>query len=184
MQKLDDKTIEKIKGIYALANHGKGGEVEAAQAALERIMARTGLTMAQISEIVGDENEKKDIFRFEFNNPWERKLLSQIYSYVLGVDKFSTYRYGRERKYIAFELTQRQYATMCEVYAILRLELGKAFDKTLSALIRKNKIYPPQTDKRTKDDFTPEELADLLEVEMMVLGMRRAVLNGPKMLEA
>lgn len=82
---MEEKTIEKIKKLQALAERGVGGEKETAQKMLNRMLEKNG-----ISSLEELENEEYEYTLFSYNGKHEIKLLRQCFYKVMGVDSDRT----------------------------------------------------------------------------------------------
>ena len=68
---MEEKTIERIKKLQALAERGVGGEKETAQKMLNRMLEKNG-----ISSLEELENEEYEYTLFSYNGKHEIKLLN------------------------------------------------------------------------------------------------------------
>lgn len=71
-------TPERLKKIRELALNGVDGEKEAAQAALEKLSVKYGISIETLDEEIPHK------FHFEFHGEEERRLLSQVAFKVIG----------------------------------------------------------------------------------------------------
>ena len=76
---MDEKTIQRIKKLQALAERGVGGEKETAAKMLQRLLEKNG-----ISTLEELEKEEIEYFLFSYNGRHEIKLLKQCMYKVLG----------------------------------------------------------------------------------------------------
>lgn len=87
---MEQKKIELIQKLRALAENGVGGEKEGAQRKLEQLMEKY-----RIKESDLDDESQKD-FEFKFHNDLEKRLLDQIMYKVIGKDfLYNQYHYVR-----------------------------------------------------------------------------------------
>lgn len=73
-----ERLLQKIKRVQALAERGEGGEKENAAALLERMMKQYGISESDIAE------ERREMAWFRYKTPLEEKLLAQVIYSVVG----------------------------------------------------------------------------------------------------
>lgn len=71
-----EKSLSLLKKLAALAESGVGGEKETAKKKLEELMARYGLTEADLSDDVISDHE------FVFKDLYQKRLLRQVFYHV------------------------------------------------------------------------------------------------------
>lgn len=79
---MDEKTVERIKKLKALAERGVGGEKETAEKMLQRLLKKNGIST--LEELEEDEVE---YFLFSYKGRHEIKLLKQCMYKVLGASE-------------------------------------------------------------------------------------------------
>lgn len=70
---MDEKKLELMKKLMALAERGVGGEKEGAQKKLEQLMKKYKIEEADLTE------EKTEDFDFRYKNEFEKRLLRQLF---------------------------------------------------------------------------------------------------------
>jgi len=155
--------IDRMKKILALARRGVGGEKETAQAMLEKLLAKYGMTVTDLES----ESQPATLREFKYSTEFERRLLSQIVACVLGTRSFAAWRL-RGKKILKFELTALQYAEVDVRYnayrSPLRKELDKATSRVYSAFVQANDLGV-STDE---NDDTPPPDMDWDELEAIM----------------
>lgn len=149
--------------LLALAQRGIGGEKENAARMLEKLLAKHGMTLADLDP----SNEARTELQLTYSTQEERKLIVQIAAMILNTRGPSLYRHHR-RKALTIEVTPAQRADIIlhyETYRIaLRGHMQRAKKIAMSAFIHANNIFPTANDEETTSapDIPPEELAELL----------------------
>lgn len=69
---MDEKTMQRIKKLQALAERGVGGEKDTAEKMLQRMMEKNGIQ--SLNEL---QSEEYEYTLFSYNGKHERKLLAQ-----------------------------------------------------------------------------------------------------------
>lgn len=68
----DEKNLELMKKLRALAERGEGGEKENAQALLEKLMEKRHVAEADLTE------QRKTLHFFTYHGKWEKQLVLQV----------------------------------------------------------------------------------------------------------
>ena len=166
-----EELMERIKAVKALADRGVGGENINAQAALEKMMQKYGVTEADL------ELERVETVFFPYHDELERRILIQVIFSVTGKSAFGCVGAvsGRKRK---------KYGTDCTAAQRLEIEFNhkffyeaakKEFEVFLYAFYMKNRIFPPDgiaPEQETKE-LTKEELEEILRAEQMAATMEK-----------
>jgi hypothetical protein len=166
---VDEKKIELIKKLQALAERGERGERTAAQRQLERLMKKYNVQEADITGDVLTEHW------YRYSNPLEKKLLSQVF-YKIAPNR-KTYRRVRG------EGVKTMAGIECTAAEALQIEIEYDFYKTLwakeldfffRAFIQKHQIFdmsPGHLTDETMDRETARRMA------MMASTMEDATLH-------
>lgn len=156
--------IERMKKILALARRGVGGEKTTAEAMLNKLLDKYGMTITDLEG--GDQVAVRR--EFKYTTEYDRRLVRQIAAFVLGTRSFTSWKRAG-KKIMLFELTSLQYAEVDIRYTAyrgqLRKELAKASDRVYSAFIHTNDLGVDRSD----DDEQPTDM-DLAELEA-ILGL-------------
>lgn len=89
---MEEKTIQRIKKLQALAERGIGGEKETAAKMLQRLLEKNG-----ISTLEELEKEEVEYFLFSYKGRHEIKLLKQCIYKVLGYSDNTEYYIQNQR---------------------------------------------------------------------------------------
>lgn len=153
---VQDSIMEKLRKIKALADKGVGGEVIAAQEALNRLLKEHGLTLEDISD-----EQRKD-YEFKYSNEREMALMMQILVHLFG-SKSHVYKTGvfnKKAKIVFLEMTRLEYIDMKNMWDYYRREwkkyLEKGLKEMLSAYVLKFNLY----DITSNPEDKPSEMLD------------------------
>lgn len=165
---IDEKKMELLKKLQALAERGVGGEKETAQKKLEQLMKKYKIEEEDLSE---EQIEDHD---FRYHNEFELKLLRQLFYKIVPDYKQHayTYRYGKGSK--------STYGICCTKAQALQIQIEYEFycalweeevEFFMSAFIQKHRIFAMTTKKEDVDDsqMSPEEIERMLA---MMAGMK------------
>ena len=135
-----ERLIKRLEGVRALAQKGVGGEKENAERILADLMARYGITDADLEE------SREETYFIRYGTPYERRLLYQLAYMHLGpghaggvVGKYT----NRPRKKVAITCTPANYIEIEADYEFYRKALAEDMDLLYSAFINKNDLFPP-----------------------------------------
>jgi hypothetical protein len=164
----DQRNLELLQKLKALAERGEGGEKETAQKMLEKLMVKYGVEEADLSD---DKLEDHD---FRFHTKYEKRILKQVmYKVADGRDTY-TYRYG--------DGSRTTYGITCTKAEALQIQIEYEFyvnlwyeelDFFLRAFIQKHSIFDLKPGHATSE--ISEE--DLMRMMSMMQGMKDATLN-------
>lgn len=165
----DEKKIELIKKLQALAERGERGERTAAQRQLERLMKKYNIQEADITSDV------LAVHWYRYNNPLEKKLLSQVF-YKIAPNR-KTYRItrgpGTKTKH-GIECTDAEALQIDVEYDFYKTLWAKELDFFLRAFIQKHQIFDMSPGHQT-DDTVDRETAR--RMAMMANSMEDATLH-------
>ena len=155
---MSDTIKAQLQKILALAESGVGGERENAQALLQRMMARHGITMADL------DDQAKTWVEFFCSKGEARDLLIQIVAVVTQVDRVK-YRAGR--KACDFELTQLEAIEVRQLFNLLlpawRREKRATLKAARLAFLHRNNLLPtPGPDQTPGKPMTFDEMRRLM----------------------
>lgn len=165
---IDEKKLELLKKLQALAERGVGGEKEGAQRKLAQLMEKYQIEEIDLSE---DKLEDHD---FKYHNDFELKLLRQLfYKIVPDFRKYAyTYRYGKGSKSTyGISCTKAQALQIqieYEFYCVLWKEEVEFF---MQAFIQKHRIFAINNDDASDDDERMSK-EDCLRMMSMMQGMQ------------
>lgn len=154
---MSDTIKAQLQKILALAESGVGGERENARALLARMMARHGITMADL------DDQAKIWVEFYCSKGEARDLLIQIVAVVTQVDRVK-YRSGR--KVCDFELTQLEAIEIRQLFNLLlpawRREKRATLKAARIAFLHRNNLLAPADDSDPCKPMTPDEYRRLM----------------------
>lgn len=168
-----ESILEKLRKIKALAENGVGGEMIAAQEALDRLLKEYGLTMEDIAD------DKRETYEFKYSNEREMALMMQVIVHLFGSKShvYNTGRYNKKAKYVFLEMTKVEYLDMRGTWDYYRREwkkyLEKGLKELLSAYILKFDLY----DITPNPEDKPSERLDfetMMRIRMMSEGVDAA----------
>ena len=122
-----DNIKEKLKKIKELADKGVDGEAIAAQAQLEKLLEKHGLTIEDLF------TEKKTERGFKVKNE-ELTIFVQVLCSIVGNRIKETYNYKGKKSVIYLELTDIEYIDVSQQYEFHKNQLAKEKKKTLKDL--------------------------------------------------
>lgn len=156
---MDEKKINLIKKLQALADQGVGGEQETAKRKLAELMTKYG-----IDDLSG---EWKELREFTYRSKYEKRLLNQIF-YKYGFNSY-TKKWGKgSRSTILIDCTDAQYLQIQIEYEFYR-ELWKEENEFLfKAFVNKHNIFP--ADGEVADRKLADE--ELWRLVAMIAGMQ------------
>ena len=161
-----EELLRRLERVKALAERGVGGEKENAEALLNRLMAKYGISEEDI-----EDTAERDYF-IRYHNFWERKLIVQIAYKHLGnghcCGTVGT-QSGRPYKKICVTCTPAQYFEIEADFEFYKAAWEEELAIFYSAFISKNDIFPPLELASPSDDD---------EIDLVRLEKVRAIMSG------
>lgn len=162
---MEEKTVQRIKKLQALAERGVGGEKKTAEKMLQRLLEKNGIST--LEELEKDEVE---YFLFSYNGKHEIKLLMQCMYKVLGYSNNTTYfRTKGTRQKIGIYCTKAQRIEIELEFEFYRNVFYEELPSFMSAFIAAQDIFPPDAPQGNKD------LCNLSEDEFRQLQMATGI---------
>jgi hypothetical protein len=162
-----------MQKILALARRGVGGEKETAEAMLAKLLAKYGLTVADL------ENESQPVEKrwFSYQTEADKKLLIQIVASVTeqSAVRYSTYRGQRK---IGFTLTALQFADVDVRYTAFRAALRKELEKA-TARVYAAFVYANDLGVARDDDDDGQRLGMDMEELAAIMALMRTMKPTP-----
>ena len=156
---------EKLMKLLALAARGEGGERANAQAKLESMMRKHGVT---IEDLKG-EHARMEWFK-HFRGVLEKKLMYQVIASVCGRD-IDTWMSKKKRGRIGVIVTKAQQVEIELKYAAYVASLQKELEITYKAFVHTNEIFcSNEVDFPASRD--PIDLEELKRLAMAMAGMK------------
>ena len=166
----DDKLIEKLKKLQALAERGVGGEKDTAQKKLDKLLASSGLTLESLN------NEIPQYYLFSYQNKFKQRLLVQVIYKVLGAaESISFYKSKNTRNKIGIYCTPAQKLEIELDFEFYSEILDDEFEIFMTAFIQKQNLYPSDgpTDVVSLEGMTDEEKAEWAKIAQYEQGIDR-----------
>ena len=167
---VQDSIMEKLRKIKALAENGVGGEVIAAQEALDRLLKEHGLTLEDISD------EQSRYYEFKYSNEREMALMMQVLVHLFGSKShvFRTGRFVKKGKVVFLEMTKLEYIDFKNMWEYYRREWKKYMEKglkeMLSAYVLKFNLYDITPNPEDKPSERPD-FSTIMRIRMMSEGI-------------
>lgn len=156
---MEEKTLQRIKKLQALAERGVGGEKETAAKMLQRLLEKNGIST--LKELEEDEVE---YFLFSYKGKHEIKLLKQCMYKVLGYsDNTKYYRTTGTRQKIGIYCTKAQRIEIELEFEFYRNVFYEELPSFMNAFIQAQGIFPPDAPKSNKGlgNLSEDELREL-----------------------
>lgn len=153
---MDEKTVERIKKLQALAERGVGGEKTTATKMLQKMLEKNGIK--SLEELATEEVE---YFLFSYSGKHEIMLLKQCMYKVIGA--------AAGRHYYRTKYTRQKLGTYCTKAQKIEIELEFEFYRNIFyeelsdymiAFIQAQEIYPQDAPIRNIDitEITEDDL--------------------------
>ena len=138
---MDEKTIQRIKKLQALAERGVGGEKTTAQKKLAKLLKDNGIN--SLDEL---QKEEYEYTIFSYNGKHEIKLLRQCMYKVMGAksDRTAYKPYGRRQK-IGIYCTKAQKIEIELEFEFYRNVFYEELSTFMDAFIQAQQIFPERT---------------------------------------
>lgn len=151
---MEEKTIQRIRKLQALAERGVGGEKETAAKMLQRLLEKNG-----ISTLEELEKEEVEYFLFGYKGKHEIKLLKQCMYKVLGAsEKILSYRTRGTRQKIGIYCTKAQRIEIELEFEFYRNVFYEELSTFMDAFIQAQKIFPPDAPQGSFDEFNERDM--------------------------
>ncbi len=144
---MDEKTIQRIKKLQALAERGVGGEKKTAEEKLQRMLEKNGIK--SLDEL---QDEKYEYTLFPYNGRLEKKLLIQcIYKVLTAAGDRSRCHSKGTRQKIGIYCTKAQKIEIEMEFDFYRKILSEELDIFMVAFINAQQIFPPDAPRDVYD---------------------------------
>lgn len=185
MSSVSDALLRRIGKIKALAERGVGGEKDTAQAMLDTILARHGLTLDDI-----ESKPARKWVEVSFSGEHERLLMLQIIRKVTQQGDLMIKRRPRARSRLYVELSPVEQVEVEFMFEVMKAALAKEMEKMTMAFIHANNLFGPRAERDDDEDdsdeqeITPERRAELRQIAAMAMAInpvsvRRGIGNDP-----
>lgn len=162
---MDEKTIQRIKKLQALAERGVGGEKTTAQKKLAKLLKDNGIN--SLDEL---QKEEYEYTIFSYNGKHEIKLLRQCMYKVMGAksDRTAYKPYGRRQK-IGIYCTKAQKIEIELEFEFYRNVFYEELSTFMDAFIQAQKIFPEDAPVGEYDEFNERDM----KIAFMATGIER-----------
>ena len=162
---MDEKTIQRIKKLQALAERGVGGEKTTAQKELAKLLKDNGIN--SLDEL---QKEEYEYTIFSYNGKHEIKLLRQCMYKVMGTksDRTAYKPYGRRQK-IGIYCTKAQKIEIELEFEFYRNVFYEELSTFMDAFIQAQKIFPEDAPVGDYDEFNERDM----KIAFMATGIER-----------
>ena len=162
---MDEKTIQRIKKLQALAERGVGGEKTTAQKKLAKLLKDNGIN--SLDEL---QKEEYEYTIFSYNGKHEIKLLRQCMYKVMGTksDRTAYKPYGRRQK-IGIYCTKAQKIEIELEFEFYRNVFYEELSTFMDAFIQAQKIFPEDAPVGDYDEFNERDM----KIAFMATGIER-----------
>jgi len=168
------KIIALGKKLYNLATQGVGGEQTSAQQMLEAYMKKHNLSLTDVEPSARVRRNMKGINR-EIS-----QMFINFSASILGKD--FDIRKLNGRGWYAIYANDVEWLEISEKWPVYRKELCKALLKKkkeqrkeqellVHAFISKHRLYPADMESKDREELTPEEMADLMQMMRLQGGL-------------
>ena len=151
---MDEKTIQRIKKLQALAERGVGGEKDTAEKMLQKMLERNGIQ--SLDEL---QSEEPEYTLFSYNGKHERKLLVQcIYKVMTAAGETRCYHSKGKRQKLGIYCTKAQKLEIRMEFEFYRNVFYEELDIFMSAFINAQGIFPPDAPKESFDKTNKRDI--------------------------
>lgn len=151
---MDEKTIQRIKKLQALAERGVGGEKDTAKKMLQKMLEKNGIK--SLNEL---ESEKYEYTLFSYNGKHEIKLLKQcMYKVLTAAGDITIYRTRGTRQKIGIYCTKAQKIEIELEFEFYRNVFYEELSTFMDAFIQAQKIFPPDAPRSSYDEFSARDM--------------------------
>jgi hypothetical protein len=171
---MDEKTIQRIKKLQALAERGVGGEKTTAQKKLAKLLKDNGIN--SLDEL---QKEEYEYTIFSYNGKHEIKLLRQCMYKVMGAksDRTAYKPYGRRQK-IGIYCTKAQKIEIELEFEFYRNVFYEELSTFMDAFIQAQKIFPEDAPVGDYDEFNERDMKIAFMAKLSVYGWRCSCNKG------
>lgn len=151
---MDEKTIQRIKKLQALAERGVGDEKDTAERMLQKMLERNGIK--SLDEL---QSEEPEYTLFSYNGKHERKLLVQcIYKVMTAAGDRRFYHSKGTRQKLGIYCTKAQKLEIEMEFEFYRNVFYEELDIFMSAFISAQGIFPPDAPKGNFSELNERDM--------------------------
>ena len=165
-----EKAIQQLKKLRALAVRGATEhERDAAQRMFEKLSAANDIAPEELFDM-------REVCFFTAKTDLEKRLITQIVAAVLDSHDFTSWKKGKRRNQIGFDLTKGEYVKVSRLFSVYKKDLKAEIERTYLAFLRTNMIYATSL-TRNADALTEEEIREIKRVIEMASVMTASRVN-------
>ncbi len=166
----DERNLELLKKVKKLAEHGVGGERDAAQALLSRLMKKYDIAEIDLSD---DALEERG---FTYKTPYERKLLHQLFNKIADDRECYRYRGGKGARTILYLKCTKAEAVQIDIeYDFYKALFAEEVGWLFQAFVQKHKIFDMKPGHATSE-ISDE---DFLRLSALMAGLQDKSPHAP-----
>lgn len=157
----EDRIRARLQKLLALARRGEGGEAANAQSALDKLLAKHGITLADLD----DEAAPMETRWFTTKTEYEKALLTNCIATVVGGERaMKSWVMKRKKGLVGYDLTAGEHAQAALVFdihlAAFRQFMEQQQKTATIAYIQKNRLFPSDAEDRPrgKSDLSLEDI--------------------------
>lgn len=174
---MEEKTMQRIRKLQALAERGVGGEKETAEKMLQKLLKRNGINT--LEEL---EQDKPEYTLFSYHGQHELKLLRQcIYKVLTAAGDKTFYRTRGTRQKIGIYCTKAQKVEIELEFEFYRKVFYEELHTFMEAFIQAQRIFPPDAPQGSYDKLNKKDMKIALLAEGIDKRSRAAMIEERKM---
>lgn len=169
MPDLSPNVRRRLQKIAQLAARGVGGEKVAAEAMLDKLLRKHGMSVDDLHSFIN-----RTWIEFTVEGSYELRLLEQVIRKVTQQNEFDRYRHPERPDTCWYELSKAEHAEVTYLFQIMRTNLHDQFEKTLEAFVQTNELFVHQVvggDELEVSELSADARARFEEVSAIVRTM-------------
>lgn len=160
---IDEKKMELIKKVYALAEHGERGERAAARRQLDRLLRKYNIDEADLK---GDYTRE---YEFRYNGKMQKQILVQLFAKIAPDRTAYRYTRGRGKNSISIlDCTEAEAVQIKIEFEFFTRLWEEELSLFLSAFIQKHRLF----DDRPGHKITEVDDEKMFRLSAMMLGLQ------------
>ena len=159
---MEDRIKRRLAKVLALAERGVGGEKDNAIAILDRLLAKHGLVVSDLSSN-DDPLLQMSEECYTYRNRFDRGILLQCYFQVLHTNKIYYSQNSRKRK-IFIKANMIDHMEMREMYYYYRKLFDEELETLMTAFCSKHKLGSGIPDDEGGDEMDMEKYLRIIEM--------------------
>lgn len=169
----NEKLIQRIKKLQALAERGVGGEKETAERMLQQLFKKNGINA--LEEL---ESEEPEYTLFSYNGKHEKKLLRQCIYKVMTAAKEPTFYHSKgTRQKVGIYCTKAQKIEIELEFNFYRSIFYDELDTFIDVFVQAQDIFPPDAPKSSYDKYDSKTMKVVSMAETIKKRVRTAMID-------